>query len=537
MMKRKSFAKPLGKALAVGALLGLASTGASAQVSTELPMVNTNSAATGNGWTATPIFTVGETINNYQPVGIMDGIFAFKRSAVTATVLVNHELGSTAGVPYTLSNGTQLTGARISTFFVRRNATTAGSTVGLLRANLAYDTVYDRAGAIVTSAAQINEQNLALKGFDRFCSSNGVPKGEHGFENDIYFAGEESGKPFLPHGGTMWALDVKHQELWAVPALGRGAWEGATALDTGIPGTIALALGDDTEGSPTYLYIGQKGAAGDGSFLDRNGLKVGQLFAWKADNGDLSPQSFHGVDSFRSGSYVALTVRDTNLAGQPGYDALGYADNDTLAAQADALGCFSFSRPEDVDTNPLDGSQFVFASTGRGQLFPADNWGTLYVNDIDFSDLSADIVIIHDADFLPVPDAGIRSPDNVDWAGNGRIYAMEDKSTSPGSLFGAATGIEASIWQIDPVTRVTTRVAEIDRSVVAPAGTTDAGAGEIGNWESSGILDVTDKFGTQPGERLLIGVVQAHGIKDGVIGGSAGLGEGGQLFFLSKVGN
>ena len=83
---------------------------------------------------------------------------------------------------------------------------------------------------------------------------------------------------------------------------------------------------------------------------------------------------------------------------------------------------------------------------------------------------------------------------------------------------------------------MTTRVAEIDRSAVAPAGSTDSGAGDLGNWETSGILDVTDFFQTKTGERLFVATVQAHGIRDGLIGDNPLLDEGGQLIFISKIG-
>jgi secreted PhoX family phosphatase len=225
------------------------------------------------------------------------------------------------------------------------------------------------------------------------------------------------------------------------------------------------------------------------------------------------------------------------MAGLPGYDAQGFLDANTLRAQADNLGCFSFSRPEDVSTNPLDGSQAVLASTGRGTQYPSDNWGTIYIIDVDFGNLSAAMLVLYDADELAVPDEGIRSPDNLDWADDGKIYLQEDRSTSPGSLFGAATGVDASIWKLDPITRVATRILEVDRSAIVPANATDSAAGDIGNWETSGILDVTGFFGTASRERLFIAVVQAHGIRDGLIGGNALLVEGGQLVFISKTGN
>ncbi|KAA3609486.1 MAG: hypothetical protein DWQ01_09135 [Planctomycetota bacterium] len=119
------------------------------------------------------------------------------------------------------------------------------------------------------------------------------------------------------------------------------------------------------------------------------------------------------------------------------------------------------------------------------------------------------------------------------WGKDGKIYMQEDRSTSPSDLFGGVTGIEASVWQLDPVTRGTTRIAEVDRSVIAPLDSTDDCIGSIGCWETSGVLDVTDLFDALPGERFLIATVQAHGIEDGPIGGNAFLDEGGQLVLLS----
>lgn len=503
-------------------------------VTSEAPMLRGDTPATSEGYTVQPFFTVGERYFGYAPVGILDGtgVFDTGLGENAARIVVNHELNEGNGLPYSLANGTQLTGARVSYFDVRRTP----SSVRLLGVGLAYDTIYDRFGVEVTDPAQINEDGVGIDGFARFCSAQPVYAGTYGFVDDIFFTGEETSKPFHPHGGTEWALDVASGDMWAVPALGRAAWESVTPLDTGSDDTIALLIGDDVQSAPMYLYIGEKDAAGDGSFLDRNGLVVGKLYAWQADNGDLTPDDFNGNGAFRSGSFVELVVKDVAMAGMAGYDAQGYLDGDTLRAQADALGCFSFSRPEDVSTNPLDGTQAVFASTGRGGLFPSDNWGTTYIVDIKFSDLSADVLIVYDADDLPDPDQGIRSPDNLDWADNGKIYIQEDRSTSPGSLFGASSGIEASVWELDPITRVARRILEIDRSAVAPAGSTDSGAGDLGNWESSGILDVTDFFGTAPRERLFIANVQAHGIRDGKIGDNPVLDEGGQFLFISKIG-
>lgn len=514
--------------------------GSLAAVTTTPSMIATETVATDNGWTATPIFTVGESIGSYLPVGILDGVGIFPGGpgGANAAVYVNHELNPGNGYPYTLANGTQLTGARVSIFQVRRLVDGAGNvSYGLERAGLAYEAIYDRAGNMVTDPAQINETGNAIDGLARLCSATGIQAGTYGFVDEVFLTNEETGVPFHPHGGSVWALDRRDRALWAAPALGRGAWENVTPIATGSDDTVALLLGDDTESAPLYLYVGQKDAIGDRSFLDRNGLAVGDLYAWRADNGDLSPEEFNGLNEQRTGTFVPVTVQDPAMASMPGFDAAGYADNDTLTGEADSLGCHSFSRPEDLHTNPYDGDQAVFASTGRGGLYPSDNWGIVYIVDVDVVALTGVLTIVHDADDLAIPDEGIRSPDNLCWAENGKIYVQEDRSTSPSSLFGQATGVEASIWELDPITRRRQRVGEIDRTVIAPAGSTDSDAGSLGAWETSGILDVTSFFQTKLNERLLLATVQAHGIEDGPIGGNALLDEGGQIVFLSKIEN
>ncbi len=499
----------------------------------EAPMLAGDTAATGNGWTPIPLVTVSETVKGYTAPGILDGIAAFPRNGGFVRALVNHELSATNGYPYFLANGTSLTGARVSFFDIQR------TTLKVNDAGLAYDTAYDRHGALVTSAAQINEAGDPSRGFDRFCSSQGIEAGTYGFVDDLYITNEETSVSFgHAHGGSFWILDVAGGAIWAAPSLGRGTWENATPVESGDPGTVALLLGDDSPGAPLYLYLGEKDALGDGSFLDRNGLAVGQLWVWKTDNGDATPQQFNGTGAFRSGFFVPIQILYPAQAGQPGYDDQGYLDDTTQRALATSLGAFLFSRPEDLHTNPSVGTQVVFASTGRGSLFPADTWGDLYIADFNLSNLAApraDLTIVHDADDLAVPDSGIRSPDNLVWASDGYVYVNEDRSTEPASLFGAATGIEASLWQLDPADGGYLRVAEMDRSAIAPSDATDSAPADLGNWESSGVLDVTGLFDTLPGETLLLTDIQAHSITNGSIGGSTSLVQGGQLLLLSNA--
>lgn len=482
----------------------------------------------GIGWRTDAVFTIGNAApNGFIPAGIPDGMFAYPTSnSNEAIVYVTAELNANTGYPYTLANGTVLTGARVTAFRITRDADGSGR---VLAARNAYDTIVDRVGAIVTDPIQVNETGSGINGFGRFCSANGVLAGTYGFVDDIFLTGEENGN------GSFWAIDVDTDTIYGCPQLGRGSWESATPVDTGDPQTIGLILGDDVGPAPCYLYVGVKNAIGDSSFLDRNGLAQGTLHYWKADNGDTTPAQFSTRGSRRTGAWSPIVVQDPARAGQSGYDALGFKNASTLRSEAFAAGGFQFSRPEDIATNPADANRVVFASTGRSSLFGgADTWGTVYLFDVTFTAGSAPtstFYVTADSDNEPVPDDGIRSPDNLTWATNGKVYIQEDRSTG---LFGGTSGREASIWELDPATDAIVRVGEMNRYVVLPSGVTDGDPNDLGDWESSGVIDVTALFDTAPGETLLFGNVQAHSVRDGIIA-NQDLVQGGQLFFMSNA--
>lgn len=500
----------------------LASAALSAQATTEPAQM------TGlNGYTVDPIFTIGETINGYLPVGIPDGMSAYD-AGEQVLLLVSHELRSTQGYEYTLDNGTKLIGARVSAFAIDKE------TREITDGGLAYDSIYNRAGNLV-----VDSTDLEFGALNRLCSAYGVEAGKDGFLDAIFFTGEEAS------GGTMWALDVDTQVLWAAPALGRGAWESATSLN--IPSInnthVALLLGDDRGAAPLYLYVGEK--VPGGTFLERNGLAEGKLYMWKANDGSDQPAEFTGTGTLKSGYFVEVENYNPAKAGTPGYDVLGYADQSTLDEQRDTLGAFRFSRPEDLHTNPSNGTQVVFASTGRkltldGVTDDADLWGTTYVIDVKINKgaikkntISTNLRISFDGDDaagngLSHPDFGIRSPDNLTWASNHFAYIQEDRSVGG---FGNESGEEASIWRLKTQSGSILRVAQIDRSAV-PTGQEDTDPLDLGDWESSGIIDVSQLFGEKKGDLLLFNV-QAHSVKGGIID-TENLVQGGQILFLKS---
>lgn len=509
----------------------------------------------------------------FAPTGIFDGLGAYDNGNGTYTVLANSELGSTAGVPY-LVNGVALTGARIAKFIVDKdvdNNARNGYQSAVISGGIAYSEIVDANGNIVTNASQVNG------GFNRFCSGSfeqanrfgGRFGGLRGFRDSIYLTGEEADE------GLFYALDTKTETLYALPGLGRGGWETAIQVDTGSSKTVGVLLLDDNT-APLYLWVGEKSGSRRADFLERNGLAAnqGNLYTWTPtaasidtsagtpgvpDSADLSSLALGAPASGR----WALVGTGTQVAGW---------DESTLRANANALGALQLSRLEDAHTNPLDGQQVVFATTGNTAFGGADALGNLITLDLDnafdrngriSSANRTDLSVIYDGDRqIAAWDAAngnnngaidaneqaafgatiIRNPDNLTWSADGSIYVQEDRSVAAGYF----AEQEASIWKVsasatDPVTgqALSERWLQIDRSAVPTVyGQSDPRAAsgpdpDPGNWESSGIIDVSQIYGESAGSMFLADV-QAHSLTNGNLAGNGYLVQGGQLNLIQN---
>ena len=256
-----------------------------APLGSESQALSSDSLMTGlHGWRVTPVFTVGERLpttdqtrlpHHYRPVGVLDGIGAFRLNRNTVRVLVNHELAGSSGYPYALKNGTELRGARISFLDMDQ------STRSIVHSGMAFHSVVDRQGRIVTAAQQINQAGQKGNGFSRFCSATLLESETYGFVDRLYLVGEEVGDPvFHPYGGSLWVLDVERRVIHGVAATGRMNFENIAPLDIQ-GGRVAMLIGDDTipqvdspeffgqeatvttppsqvVAAPLWLYIGKK---------------------------------------------------------------------------------------------------------------------------------------------------------------------------------------------------------------------------------------------------------------------------------------
>jgi|GEM_PF-5106198 len=108
-----------------------------------------------------------------------------------------------------------------------------------------------RAGEIVDEAG-----DLEFDGLNRLCSAQYIAANQfgngRGLADNMFFTGEESS------GGTEFVLDVFTNTLYAVPWMGRAAWESVTELDTGTTDQVAILIGDDREAAPLLMYVGEK---------------------------------------------------------------------------------------------------------------------------------------------------------------------------------------------------------------------------------------------------------------------------------------
>jgi hypothetical protein len=282
------------------------------------------------------------------------------------------------------------------------------------------------------------------------------------------------------------------------------------------------------------LWVGTKNTTGD--FLDQNGLKDGKLFAWVANNATIKSVTNlngNGNGSAADGKWVEVINRGT--PNSTGFDSLGYATQARLDEQVIAAGAFRFARPEDVATNPLNGTEAAFVTTGTnaGGLGNANTQGAIYRFNFDFSDINnpaTKVTVLYDGN-SDISVNRIRSPDNIAWASDGTLWVNEDGTYNfSNDPYNKSDGRIVRIELTNGVTSAILPAAEIVRQLYPS--TSDQNAA-LGDWETSGILDVSALFGGLAGTQFLT-VVQAHGLRDGLIS-NLGLVEGGQLLFINAA--
>jgi len=427
------------------------------------------------------IFTVGDSANlkqdgvtPYRMVGLPDGMGAFDNGDGTFTVLINHELGNSAGV--VRAHGAR--GALVSKWIIRTSDLAVLSGEDLIQ------------NVMIWGPGGYQPATVAQKTFSRFCSAD-LPEVSAfydsasglGYNGRIFMNGEENGAEGRAFAHLM---DGTSYEL---PHLGKFSWENALANPaTGISTIVAGT--DDSGGGQVYFYVGTKTSSSNP--VEAAGLTNGNLFGIKVA----------GLDS---------ETNSTALNGPVSFTAYDFGDVSALtgaqleAASKDANGNFqvtSFQRPEDGTWDPNNPNDFYFVTTasftGNSRLWRA------HFNDPANPLAGGTIEILLDGT------EGQKMMDNITINDRGQVLIQED----PGNQ-----AYIAKIWLYDIANDSLVEVAghDPDRFTLGAAGflTQDE--------ESSGIIDVSAILG----EGWYLVVQQAHYNRN-----DAELVEGGQLLAL-----
>ena len=341
------------------------------------------------------LFTAGDSVNNkpdgtpYRMVGIPDGLGAYDNGDGTFTMLSNHEISTPAGI--VRAHGGK--SAFVSKWTVRKSDLTFVKGEDLIKTVWVWNptaAAYEIPGTPVS--------------FSRFCSADLAPASAFyeaatglGFNGQFFFNGEESGPE-----GKAWAhgLDGVSYEL---PRFGKNSWENTLAHPHPPAGMTIVAGNDDSaiNNSQVVFYVGTKTSTG--LPIEKAGLTNGTLYALKVAGALQEPAA-----GFPAGTAFTL-VSLGDMSAKSG----ATLDSDCLA-----LGCTTFSRPEDGAWDPAHLNDYYFVTTASF-TGPSRLWRARFN---DLGNLAAGGTL----DMLLDGTEGQKMLDNLTITATGKIYMLED---------------------------------------------------------------------------------------------------------------
>lgn len=431
------------------------------------------------------ILTVGDSVGGYRMVGIPDGLGAFRSHGNEFTLLMNHELGGTAGI--VRAHGSK--GAFVSQWTIDRKSLNVLSGQDFTQSPSDVYT-WDPATHAYLQGTTV---------WQRFCSGDLAADGAFfakgkGTKERIYLNGEESTTTVgtapnvvVVDQGRPWARIATGRyagETWQLPRLGKMAYENVVASPYPQEKTIVVLLDDsalstagiisNTVPSEVYIYIGNK---------EKNGHPIVQA---GLTNGD-----FYGVKISVGSNSVAEESNDFGLGtaatgfigkGRFSLHKLGdvSAMNAVQIEQASiAAGIVRLQRVEDGAWDPRKQhvNDFYFVTTAS--LTANCRLWRLRFDDIENPEKGGTIEI------LLKGGEGHGMLDNVTIDHHGRILMDEDPGNSPRV---------AKIWLYGIDTTEFIEVAHhnakfFDKTIL------DQSAHITEDEESSGIIDAEDILG------------------------------------------
>jgi hypothetical protein len=371
------------------------------------------------------VITTGDTVGSYRMVGVPDGLGAFDNGNGTFTLLMNHELGSSAGVPR--AHGAK--GAFVSRWTIRK-----GSLAVVDGQDLMTDV------HVVNGTTTLN----------RLCSADLPAKSAFynaatgkGYDGRLFMNGEEAGAE-----GRAFAHALDGNS-WELPSLGKLSWENSVASPSTGDRTVVVGLDDSSPGQ-LYVYVGDKTTSG--SPVQRAGLTNGKVYGIKVAGYPIEPTA--GIPAGTPFTFASLGDRSSSSGA-------------TLQADSVTAGVTEFNRPEDGAWDTQDPTVFYFVTTasftGSSRLWKLD-----FVDPADPSQGGTITALLDGTE-------GQRMMDNITVNDRGQVLIQEDVGNNPRL---------GRIWLYDPASDSLTEVAQHDPDrfqVGAPAFLTE-------DEESSGII-------------------------------------------------
>jgi secreted PhoX family phosphatase len=455
----------------------------------------------------TSILTTGNVVGAYKMGGIPDGLGAYDNGDGTFTLLMNHELNNTVGIPR--AHGAK--GAYVSEWVINKKTLEVKSGADLMK------NVYQQTAANTWSLVPATGVLGQTSTFSRFCSADLAERSaffnketRKGTKHRIFLNGEESAPVFqrgLAHVATGHDKGNTYVLPWAANA--NGAWENLLANPHTGDKTVVIGNADGgTNG--VYVYVGTKTNVGND--IEKAGLVGGTLYR-VAVKGNL-PEN-RTVDAG-----LGLVV---NKHGN-------YEGSFSLVAGSDTANAAStkFQRPEDGAWDKKHHNRYYFVTTDQPDAakdgnvntdIPANQVGRtrLWVlNFIDSSmpELGGTIEMLLDGTSAK---GDYQMFDNITVNDDGTLILQEDIGNNQHN---------GKVWKFNPRTGSLVKLAGFDKVLFGDIGVAGSNTKDE---ESSGVIDVTDLLDRDDDLVYNLLVAQNHSAS-----GDVETVEKGQLLLMSR---
>jgi sugar lactone lactonase YvrE len=406
------------------------------------------------------VIDAGELGNNgYRFNGIPDGIGVMDNGDGTLRVVVNHELGNTAGD--VRAHGSK--GAYVSDLTIDKKTLAVVS---------GKDFLASATDLYMASADGSSWTSGTTTAFARFCSGDlaaagAFRNGTTGYDGRIYLTGEENGAEGRAFAHVLTGSDTG--KVYELASLGNLSFENVVANPLAQAKTVVVNLDDTITNGQVYVYVGNK--ASTGNAIEQAGLAGGITYGVRVNSagttntevGNLASPNESGLGLNGSGVGTFELVNLGDVKAKTGA---------TLNTESIAAGVTNWLRPEDGAWSK-DGKTFYFVTTATATS-ASRLWALEFTNPAS-PELGGTVKMLLNGS------EGQVMLDNMTVADDGSILLQED----PG-------GNErlAKIWRYNPSTDTLVELAQ--HNPVLFSGTAATNPNFITNdEESSGVIDIS----------------------------------------------